>query len=218
MIRVFVLDDHEVVRRGVIELLEAEDDIEVVGEAGTVADALIRIPLVEIDVAILDFRLPDGDGIEVCRSLSDLPLPPVCLMLTSFSDDEALAAAIIAGAAGYLLKDIRGVDLVESVRKVAQGVSLIDTKTHARVLARLKSGPVQDPRLASLSPQEHHVLDLIAEGLTNREIGEKLFLAEKTVKNYVSNVLAKLGMSRRTEAAVFALRAEQPSESGRFDR
>lgn len=219
MIRVFVVDDHEVVRRGVMDLLEAEDDIEVVGEAGNVADALIRIPLANADVALLDFRLPDGDGIEVCRALKDHGPKPACLMLTSFSDDEALAAAIIAGASGYLLKEIRGQDLVASVRKVANGESLVDPQTHARVLERLRSGPVQDPRLASLSPQERHVLDLIAEGMTNRQIGEQLFLAEKTVKNYVSNVLAKLGMSRRTEAAVYALRAEQsPQDPDRSPR
>jgi DNA-binding NarL/FixJ family response regulator len=219
MIRVFVVDDHEVVRRGVMDLLEAEEDIEVVGEAGNVADALIRIPLAEADVALLDFRLPDGDGIEVCRALKDRGPTPACLMLTSFSDDEALAAAIIAGASGYLLKEIRGQDLVASVRRVAKGESLLDPQTQARVLERLRSGPIQDPRLASLSPQEHHVLDLIAEGMTNRQIGEQLFLAEKTVKNYVSNVLAKLGMSRRTEAAVYALRAEQaPQDAARHNR
>jgi two-component system, NarL family, response regulator DevR len=208
MIRVFIVDDHEIVRRGLTELFEAEGDIEVVGEAGTVADALIRIPLANSDVAILDYRLPDGDGIEICRSLNDNPGGPRCIMLTSFSDDEALAAAVIAGAEGYLIKEIRGSDLVASIRKVAGGGSLLDPITTARVLERLRSGPVQDQRLASLSPQERHVLDLIAEGMTNRQIGEKLFLAEKTVKNYVSNVLTKLGLSRRTEAAIFALRTE----------
>ena len=219
MIRIFVVDDHEVVRRGITDLLEAEEDIEVVGEAGNVADALVRIPLSNADVALLDFRLPDGDGIEVCRALKDHAPTPACLILTSFSDDEALAAAIIAGASGYLLKEIRGQDLVASVRRVAKGESLVDPQVHARVLARLRSGPVQDPRLASLSPQERHVLDLIAEGMTNRQIGEQLFLAEKTVKNYVSNVLAKLGMRRRTEAAVFALRAEAPShDRDRYSR
>lgn len=212
MIHVFVVDDHEVVRRGVMDLLEAQDDIEVVGEAGTVADALIRIPLCEVDVAVLDFRLPDGDGIEICRALRDISEKPAYLMLTSFSDDEALAAAVIAGAAGYLLKEIRGNDLVNAVRRVASGESLVDPQTHARILERLRSGPIQDPRLASLSPQERNVLDLIAEGLTNRQIGEKLFLAEKTVKNYVSNVLSKLGMNRRTEAAIFAIKTEHADE------
>jgi two-component system, NarL family, response regulator DevR len=208
VIRVFIVDDHEIVRRGLVELFEAETDIEIVGEAGTVADALIRIPLAGVDVAILDYRLPDGDGIEVCRSLNDSPGGPRCLILTSFSDDEALAAAVIAGAAGYLIKEIRGSDLVASVRKVADGQSLLDPTTTAQVLERLRSGPVQDTRLASLTPQERHVLDLVAEGMTNRQIGAELFLAEKTVKNYVSNVLAKLGLNRRTEAAVFAIRAE----------
>jgi len=210
MIRIFLVDDHEIVRRGLTELFEAEDDLEIVGEAGTVADSLIRIPLANADVAILDYRLPDGDGVEICRSLHDNPGGPRCIMLTSFSDDEALAAAVIAGAEGYLIKEIRGNDLVASVRKVASGESLLDPKTTAQALERLRSGPVQDKRLASLTPQERHVLDLIAEGMTNRQIGAEMFLAEKTVKNYVSNVLAKLGLSRRTEAAVFALRAEPP--------
>jgi two-component system, NarL family, response regulator DevR len=208
MIRVFIVDDHEIVRRGLTELFEAEGDIEVIGEAGSVADSLIRIPLAHADVAILDYRLPDGDGIEICRSLHDSPGGPRCIMLTSFSDDEALAAAVIAGAEGYLIKEIRGSDLIASVRKVAGGGSLLDPRTTAQVLERLRSGPVQDERLASLSAQERHVLDLIAEGMTNRQIGAELFLAEKTVKNYVSNVLTKLGLSRRTEAAIFALRTE----------
>jgi two-component system, NarL family, response regulator DevR len=208
VIRVFLVDDHEIVRRGLTELLEAQEDIAVVGEAATVADALIRIPTSDADVAILDFRLPDGDGVEICRAVRDTPGGPACVMLTSFSDDEALAGAVIAGAAGYLIKEIRGNDLVASVRKVANGESLLDPVAVAKILERLRSGPVQDERLATLTPQEHKVLDLIAEGMTNRQIGAELFLAEKTVKNYVSNVLAKLGLSRRTEAAVFALRRE----------
>jgi DNA-binding NarL/FixJ family response regulator len=213
MIHLFLVDDHEIVRRGLTELFEAEDDIEVVGEAANVADALVRIPTSGADVAILDFRLPDGDGIEICRAIRDEPGGPACLILTSFSDDEALAAAVIAGAAGYLIKEIRGHDLIASVRKVANGDSLLDPKATAKILERLRSGPVQDKRLASLTGQERHVLDLIAEGMTNRQIGAELFLAEKTVKNYVSNVLAKLGLSRRTEAAVFALRQESKPHS-----
>jgi two-component system, NarL family, response regulator DevR len=209
MIRVFLLDDHEVVRRGLRDLLEAEDDMEVVGEAGTAADAITRIPLYKPDVAVLDVRLPDGDGIQVCREVrSDNP-ELACLMLTSFADDEALLAAIMAGAAGYVLKEIRASDLVTSVRRVAAGESLLDSNITNRVMDRIRSGPVIDPRLASLSDQERKVLDLIALGKTNRQIAEGLFLAEKTVKNYVSNLLAKLGMSRRTEAAVFAVRTAQ---------
>ena len=209
MIRVFVLDDHEVVRRGLRELLEAEDDIEVVGEAATAADALIRIPLARPDVAVLDIRLPDGDGIEVCREIRSQVGAPSCVMLTSFADDEALMAAVVAGASGYVLKEIRGGDLVVSIRKVAAGESLLDPAVSRRVIERLRSGPPEDERLSRLSDQERRVLALITEGLTNRQIGEQLFLAEKTIKNYVSNVLAKLGLQRRTEAAVFALRAEQ---------
>jgi DNA-binding NarL/FixJ family response regulator len=210
MIRVFVLDDHEVVRRGLRELFEAEDDIEVVGEAGTAADALARIPLVSPDVAVLDVRLPDGDGIEVCREIRSQPDSPACLMLTSFADDEALIAAVVAGASGYVLKEIRGGDLVASIRKVAAGETLLDPAVTRRVIERLRSGPAEDERLATLSAQERRVLALITEGMTNRQIGDQLYLAEKTVKNYVSNVLAKLGLKRRTEAAIFALRAEQP--------
>jgi DNA-binding NarL/FixJ family response regulator len=208
VIRVFVLDDHEVVRRGLRELLEAEDDMEVVGEAANAAEALIRIPLARPDVAVLDIRLPDGDGIEVCREIRSQPGGPACLMLTSFADDEALIAAVVAGASGYVLKEIRGGDLVVSVRRVAAGESLLDPVVTRRVIERLRSGPQEDERLSRLSDQERRVLALISEGMTNRQIAEQLYLAEKTVKNYVSNVLAKLGLQRRTEAAVFALRAE----------
>jgi two-component system response regulator DevR len=209
VIRVFVLDDHEVVRRGLRELLDAEDDIEVVGEAATAAEALVRIPLSSPDVAVLDIRLPDGDGIEVCREIRNEPHGPACLMLTSFADDEALVAAVVAGASGYLLKEIRGGDLVVSIRRVAAGDSLLDPNVTRRVIERLSSGPREDERLSRLSEQERKVLALITEGMTNRQIGAQLYLAEKTVKNYVSNVLAKLGLKRRTEAAVFALRAEK---------
>jgi two-component system response regulator DevR len=203
-LHVFLVDDHEVVRAGLRSLIESSEDMTVVGEAGTVGDALVRIPLAKPDVAILDVRLPDGSGIEVCRQIrSDHP-EIACLMLTSYADDEALLAAIMAGAAGYVLKQVGGIDLVADIRKVGGGGTLLDPKLTARVLERLRRGPQEDERLASLTAQERKILDRIAEGRTNRQIGEELFLAEKTVKNYVSNLLAKLGMERRTEAAVFA--------------
>ena len=205
-IRVFLLDDHEIVRRGVRELLEGEDDIEVVGEAGTAEEALGRIPATRPDVAVLDVRLPDGTGVEVCRDIRSSHPEIACLMLTSFSDDEALFEAIMAGAAGYVLKQVRGNDLIDAVRRVAAGQSLLDPSVTARVLDRLRKGTEEDEGLKSLTEQERKLLMLLAEGKTNRQIGEDMFLAEKTVKNYVSNVLAKLGMSRRTEAAVYAAR------------
>ena len=210
-IRVFLLDDHEIVRRGVRELLEVEDDIEVVGEAGTAEEALARIPLALPDVAIVDMRLPDGNGVEVCREVRSGNPEVQCVVLTSFADDEALFDSIMAGAAGYLLKQIKGNDLVDAVRRVASGQSLLDPTVTERVLERLRNGPAEDERLARLTTQERNILDLIAEGLTNRQIGERLFLAEKTVKNYVSNLLGKLGMERRTEAAVFAARLDRPT-------
>jgi two-component system response regulator DevR len=203
--RVFLLDDHEIVRRGLRELLEPEDDLTVVGEAGTAADALERIPATRPDVAVLDVQLPDGDGVEVCREIRSAHPEIACVMLTSFADDEAVYAAIMAGAAGYLLKQIRGNDLVTGIRQVAAGGSLLDPAVTARVLERLRTRDAPD-ELSALTDQERKILDLIAEGLTNRQIGEALFLAEKTVKNYVSNLLAKLGMSRRTEAAAYAAR------------
>ena len=203
-IRVFLLDDHEIVRRGVRDLLEVHDDLEVVGEAATAEEGVARIPAAKPDVAIVDMRLPDGNGVEVCREVRSIDSGIQCLILTSFSDDEALFDSIMAGAAGYLLKQIKGSDLVDAVRRVAAGQSLLDPSVTARVLERLRTGPKEDPRLARLTDQERKILDLIAEGLTNRQIGDRLFLAEKTVKNYVSNLLAKLGMERRTEAAVFA--------------
>ncbi len=197
------MDDHEVVRRGVADLLGAEPDIEVVGEAGTAAQALARAPALRPDVAVLDVRLPDGDGVSVCRDLrSQLP-ELACLMLTSYADDDALFQAIMAGAAGYVLKQIRGTDLVGAVRTVAAGGSLLDARTTTQVLDRLREQATHADPLAGLTPQERRILDLIGEGLTNRQIGERMFLAEKTVKNYVSNLLAKLGMQRRTQAAVF---------------
>ncbi len=207
-IRVFLLDDHEVVRRGVRELLEADSqgEIEVVGEAGTADEALRRLPAVRPDVAVLDVRLPDGNGVEVCREIRSIHPEVRCLMLTSFADDEALFDAIMAGAAGYVLKQVRGSDLVDNVKRVAAGQSLLDPSVTATVLERLRRGPEEDPGAPHLTDQERRVLDLLAEGLTNRQIGERLYLAEKTVKNYVSNLLMKLGMHRRTEAAVYATR------------
>lgn len=203
-IRVFLLDDHEIVRRGVRELLEDSGLIEVVGEAGTAYEALSRIPPTRPDVAVLDVRLPDGDGVSVCREVRSRSPEIQCLMLTSFSDDEALFQAIMAGASGYLLKQIKGPDIVDAIIRVASGQSLLDPAVTARVLERLRTPPAEDERLASLTGQERKVLELIAEGLTNRQIGERIHLAEKTVKNYVSNLLAKLGMERRTQAAVYA--------------
>lgn len=205
-IRVFLLDDHEVVRRGVRDLLEADGDLVVVGEAGSAEEALRRIPSVHPQVAVLDVQLGDGSGIEVCRDIRSSHPEIQCLMLTSYADDEAMLDSVVAGASGYVLKQIRGNELVESVRKVAAGRSLLDPAMTARVIERLRRGPEQDDRLASLTPQERRILTLLADGLTNRQIGEQMFLAEKTVKNYVSNLLMKLGMSRRTEAAVYAAR------------
>jgi len=208
-IRVFLLDDHEIVRRGVRELLEADGDIEVVGEAGTVAEAFDRILLAEPDVALLDVQLPDGSGVEVCRDVRSARPELACLMLTSFSDDEALFEAIMAGASGYLLKQVRGSDIVDAVRRAAAGQSLLDPALTARVVERLRRGPEVDERLRHLTGQERKILSLLADGLTNRQIADQLFLAEKTVKNYVSNLLSKMGMSRRTEAAVYAARLDE---------
>ncbi len=205
-IRVFLLDDHEVVRRGVADLLGMEDDIEVVGEAGTAEQAISRILATAPDVAILDVQLPDGSGVEVCREVRSVRPELVCLMLTSFAEDEALFEAIMAGAAGFVLKQVKGSDLVDSVRKVAGGESLLDPRTTQRVLERIRRAPEEDERLKGLTPQEKRILSLLAEGRTNRQIADEMFLAEKTVKNYVSNLLSKMGMSRRTEAAVYAAR------------
>ena len=211
----FLLDDHEVVRRGLRDLLEAEGDIEVVAEAGTAEEALGRIPATSPDVAVLDVRLPDGNGVEVCRDVRAKRPEIQCLMLTSFADDEALFDAIMAGAAGYVLKQIKGNDLVDAVRKVASGESLLDPAVTRRVLERIRKGPEEDERIARLTDQERRILELIAEGLTNRQIAERIHLAEKTVKNYVSALLTKLGMERRTEAAVYAARlAERRHRSG----
>lgn len=206
---VFLVDDHEVVRRGVAELLEAEGDLHVVGDAGSVGEALVRIPVVRPQVAVLDVRLPDGNGVELCRELRTLLPDLACLMLTSFADDQALLDAVLAGAAGYVLKDIRGSDLVGAVRPVAAGRSLLDPHATSLVLQRLRATAAPDV-LAELSEQERWVLSHIGEGLTNREIGVSMSLAEKTVKNYVSNVLAKLGLQRRTQVAVLATELRQP--------
>jgi DNA-binding NarL/FixJ family response regulator len=205
-ITVFLLDDHEIVRRGLRDLLEAEGDIEVVGEASTAEQAVGRVHALDPDVAVLDVRLEEGNGIEACRDIRSLHPRTACLILTSFSDDEALFQAIMAGAAGYLLKQIRSADLVDAVRRVAAGQNLLDPAVTARVLERLRRGPKEDERLARLTEQEHQVLELLAEGMTNRQIGERLHLAEKTVKNYVTSLLSKMGMTRRTEAAVYAVR------------
>jgi len=205
-IKVFLLDDHEVVRRGLHDLLDAEDDITVVGEAGTAAEGSRRIPALRPDVAILDARLPDGSGIDVCRDIRSVDPSIKALILTSYDDDEALFAAILAGASGYVLKQVRGDDLVDGVRRVAGGQSLLDPAVTARVLERVRSGKSVPQELASLTEQERRILALIAEGLTNRQIAERMYLAEKTVKNYVSSLLAKLGLERRTQAAVLASR------------
>ncbi|KAF0965507.1 MULTISPECIES: response regulator transcription factor [unclassified Rhodococcus (in: high G+C Gram-positive bacteria)] len=201
--RVFLVDDHEIVRRGLVDLLGSAPDLEVVGEAASVGEAMARVPGSGADVAVLDVRLPDGNGVELCRDLR-AALPGLrCLMLTSFSDDEALFDAIMAGASGFVLKQILGTDLVAAVRTVGEGGSLLDSRATSALMNRIRSARRDDP-LAQLSEQERAVFDLIGEGLTNREIAERLFLAEKTIKNYVSRLLSKLGMQRRTQAAVLA--------------
>ncbi|WP_066361403.1 response regulator [Herbidospora mongoliensis] len=208
MIRVFLVDDHEVVRRGVAAMLEAEDDIKVVGEAGAVATAITRIPAIRPDVAVLDVRLPDGSGVDVCREVrSAVPELP-CLMLTSYADDDALFQAVMAGAAGYVLKQIHGCDLVGAVRTVAGGRSLLDPKATTTMLRRLREDNSRRDPLAALTEQERRILEYIGEGMTNRQIGDAMFLAEKTVKNHVSRLLGKLGMQRRTQVAVYAARMQ----------
>ncbi|ACY96097.1 response regulator [Thermomonospora curvata] len=215
-IRVFLLDDHEVVRRGVAALLSAEDDIEIVGEAGTAEQALARIPAARPDVAVLDVRLPDGDGVSVCREIRSRMPEVACLMLTSFEDEEALFDAVMAGAAGYVLKQIHGSDLVGAIRTVASGQSLLDPQSTAKMLQRVRERAARKDPLASLTDQERQILELIGEGLTNRQIGERMFLAEKTVKNYVSNLFTKLDMRRRTQAA--ALAAQLKANRGSLSR
>jgi two-component system response regulator DevR len=212
-ITVFLVDDHEVVREGLRHLLEVEGDVVVVGEAATARDAIELIPRLAPQVAVLDVRLPDGNGVEVCREIRSVSPTTACLMLTSFTDDEALLDAIMAGAAGYVLKEVRGSDLLAGVRRVAGGESIIDAELGARALARARS--VRPGPSPGLTPQESRILDLLAEGLTNRQIGDAMYLSEKTVKNYVSHLLAKLGMSRRTEAAVYAVRRQEPPDTRR---
>ena len=207
-IRVFLLDDHEIVRRGLADLISLQSDLEVVGEAGTAAEALIRITAAQPDVAVLDVRLTDGNGVEVCREIRSLFPHIHVLMLTSYADDEALFNAIMAGASGYVLKEIRGTDLISAIRQVAAGNSLLDPSVTERVLERLRNGNKVNDELSGLTEQEKTILMLIGEGMTNRQIGEKMHLAEKTIKNYVSGLLAKLGMERRTQAAAYVARLE----------
>lgn len=216
-IRVFLLDDHEVVRRGVHDLLDDEPDITVVGEAATVGQALVRVPALRPDVAVLDVRLPDGDGVSVCRELRSRMPELACLMLTSFDDEEALLDSIMAGASGYVLKQIQGSDLVSAVRTVARGQSLLDPNATTKLMARLRDGgqPQEEPEvLPGLTEREREILALIGEGLTNRQIGQRLYLAEKTVKNHISRLLAKLGVERRIQAAVIATQAQDRLRSG----
>jgi two-component system, NarL family, response regulator DevR len=214
-IRVFLLDDHEIVRAGLRSLFETDDEFVVVGEAATAAEAMDRIPATRPHVAILDVRLPDGSGIEVCRDIRSHSPEIACVMLTSYADDEALVAAVMAGAAGYVLKQVGAVTLVEDVRRVADGHSLMDPALIQRLLEKIQRGSEEDPLLASLTPQERRILDLVADGQTNRQIANELYLAEKTVKNYVSNLLSKLGMERRTQAASYATRVAERSARAR---
>ncbi|MCW2622525.1 MAG: DNA-binding response regulator [Frankiales bacterium] len=210
----FLLDDHEVVRQGLKALLDAEPDLTVVGEASTAAEALTRVPALRPDVAVLDVRLPDGDGITVCRELTSSAPGVACLMLTSFGDDEALFSAVMAGAAGYVLKQIRGTDLVAAIRTVGAGGSLLDPQATSRLMHRMRTEASRRDPLDVLTVQERKILDLIGEGLTNRQIGERMFLAEKTVKNYVSSVLSKLGLVRRTQAAVLVTQHQTDGARG----
>ncbi|BBY37270.1 DNA-binding response regulator [Mycobacterium mantenii] len=204
MVTVFLVDDHEVVRRGLTDLLAAEPELDVIGDAGSVSEAMVRIPATRPDVAVLDVRLPDGNGIELCRDLlSELP-ELRCLMLTSFTSDEAMLEAILAGASGYVVKDIRGMELAQAIKDVGAGKSLLDNRAAAALMARLRGAPEHRDPLSGLTERERTLLSLLGEGLTNRQIAARMFLAEKTVKNYVSRLLTKLGMERRTQAAVFA--------------
>ena len=215
-LRVFLLDDHEIVRQGLKALLESEPDLVVVGEASTAHEALARVPALRPDVAVLDVRLPDGDGITVCRDLRSTLPDLACLMLTSFGDDDALLSAIMAGAAGYVLKQIRGSDLVGAIRTVGRGGSLLDAEATTRLMQRMRADATRKDPLDVLTDQERRILDLIGEGLTNREIGQRMFLAEKTVKNYVSSVLSKLGLVRRTQAAVLVTEMRTTDRTGDF--
>ena len=216
MVKVFLVDDHEVVRRGLVDLLASDPELQVIGEAGSVAEAMARIPALRPDVAVLDVRLPDGNGVELCRDLlSDLP-DLRCLMLTSFTSDEAMLDAILAGASGYVVKDIKGMDLAKAIKDVGAGKSLLDNRAAAALMAKLRGAAERSDPLSGLTAQERTLLGLLGEGLTNKQIAARMFLAEKTVKNYVSRLLAKLGMERRTQAAVFATRldpAHRPDDS-----
>jgi DNA-binding NarL/FixJ family response regulator len=213
MVTVFLVDDHEVVRRGLIDLLGADPQLDVIGEAGTVTDAMARIPALQPDVAVLDVRLPDGNGIELCRDLLSR-LPELrCLMLTSFSSDEAMLDAILAGASGYVVKDIKGMELAKAIKDVGAGRSLLDNRAAAALMAKFRGATDRADPMAGLTDQERVLLDLLGEGLTNKQIADRMFLAEKTVKNYVSRLLAKLGMERRTQAAVFATKHARPARS-----
>ena len=216
MVKVFLVDDHEVVRRGLIDLLGADPDLDVVGEAGSVAEAMARIPAASPDVAVLDVRLPDGNGIELCRDLLSRMPELRCLILTSYTSDEAMLDAILAGASGYVVKDIKGMELARAVKEVGAGRSLLDNRAAAALMAKLRGAAEKSDPLSGLTDQERTLLSLLSEGLTNKQIADRMFLAEKTVKNYVSRLLAKLGMERRTQAAVFAteLKRSRPPGDG----
>jgi two-component system, NarL family, response regulator DevR len=214
VVSVFLVDDHEVVRRGLNDLLSADAELTVVGEAGSVAEALARIPAVQPDVAVLDVRLPDGNGIELCRELLSRLSNLRCLMLTSFTSDEAMLDAILAGASGFVIKDIKGMELAKAIKEVGAGRSLLDNRAASALMSKLRTAAEHDDPLTGLSNQERVLLDLLGEGLTNKQIADRMFLAEKTVKNYVSRLLAKLGMQRRTQAAVFASRLDSPRRIG----
>lgn len=214
MIKVFLVDDHEVVRRGLIDLLRTDPELDVVGEAGSVSEAMARIPAARPDVAVLDVRLPDGNGIELCRDLLSLMPDLRCLMLTSFTSDEAMLDAILAGASGYVVKDIKGMELARAVKEVGTGRSLLDNRAAAALMAKLRGEAEKPDPLSGLTDQERTLLGLLSEGLTNKQIADRMFLAEKTVKNYVSRLLTKLGMERRTQAAVFATKIERSERSG----
>ncbi|WP_040783578.1 response regulator [Nocardia pneumoniae] len=218
MITVFLVDDHEIVRRGLVDLLSADPELTVVGEAGDVAQALARIPALRPDVAVLDVRLPDGNGIELCRDLLSKLDDLRCLILTSFTDEQAMLDAILAGASGYVVKDIKGMELAKAIKEVGAGRSLLDNRAAAALMQRLRANTQQDGPLAGLTEQERKLLDLLGEGLTNRQIAQRMFLAEKTVKNYVSRLLAKLGLERRTQAAVYAskLRSRSAGSTAEF--
>jgi DNA-binding NarL/FixJ family response regulator len=213
MVTVFIVDDHEVVRRGLIDLLSTDPGLDVIGEAGSVAQALARIPALKPDVAVLDVRLPDGNGIELCRELLSKTPDLRCLMLTSFTSDEAMLDAILAGASGYVVKDIKGMELAKAIKEVGAGKSLLDNRAAAALMAKLRGAAETSDPLSGLTDQERVLLDLLGEGLTNKQIAARMFLAEKTIKNYVSRLLAKLGMERRTQAAVFVSRLDRSHTS-----